>query len=82
VNLTTHLHLAPRSKNEWSYTSTFGQQCSNSVFISEIRFYGGGVVDVTSHENLFIGNLCMKCTVGNLLQNFPILLDGVNGFSS
>jgi hypothetical protein len=22
VNLTTHLHLVPRSKNEWSYTST------------------------------------------------------------
>jgi hypothetical protein len=22
VKLTTHLHLAPRSKNEWSYTST------------------------------------------------------------
>jgi hypothetical protein len=22
VKLTTHLHLVPRSKNEWSYTST------------------------------------------------------------
>jgi hypothetical protein len=22
VRLTTHLHLVPRSKNEWSYTST------------------------------------------------------------
>jgi hypothetical protein len=23
VNLTTYIHLMPRSKNEWSYTSTF-----------------------------------------------------------
>jgi len=24
VKLTTHLHLVPRSKNEWNYTSTRG----------------------------------------------------------
>jgi hypothetical protein len=62
MKLTTHLHLVPRSKNEWSYTS-----------IPSIRFHGAVLSWSTGTTSPLplppVGSVALLATLHPLLEN-------------